>query len=87
MALGYWQNNILMPFLLPVAINYGGTPDKHRGLLITTSLEGCTHQLADVVNRVHTRHYRAEDVRGNACKKAIAWKALPWSFHYVTSHK
>ena len=22
MALGYWQNNILMPFLLTVAINY-----------------------------------------------------------------
>lgn len=22
MALGYWQNNILMPFLLPIAINY-----------------------------------------------------------------
>ena len=22
MALGYWQNNILMPFLLPAAINY-----------------------------------------------------------------
>ena len=33
MALGYWQNNILMPFLLAVAINYRGTPDKHRGLL------------------------------------------------------
>lgn len=23
MALGYWQNNILMPFLLAVAIDYG----------------------------------------------------------------
>ena len=44
---------------------------------------GCTHRLADVGNRVHTRHDSDEDVRGNACKKAIAWKALPWSFHYV----
>ena len=45
-----------------------------------TSLKGCTHRLADVGNRVHTRHDSDEDVRGHACKKAIAWKALPWSF-------
>ena len=50
------------------------------GLLITISLEGCTHRLADVGNRVHTRHDSDEDVRGNAFKQAIAWKALPWSF-------
>ena len=62
---------------------YHGSSDKHRGLLITTSLEGCTHRLADVGNRVHTRNDSDEDVRGNACKKAIAWKALPWSFHYA----
>ena len=46
--------------------------DKHRGLLITTSLEGYTHRLADVGNRVHTRHDSDEDVRGNACNQAIA---------------
>ena len=50
------------------------------GVLITISLEGCTHRLADVGNRVHTRHDSDEDVRGNAFKQAIAWKALPWSF-------
>ena len=50
------------------------------GLLITISLEGCTHRLVDVGNCVHTRHDSDEDVRGNAFKQAIAWKALPWSF-------
>ena len=45
-----------------------------------TCLEGNTHRLADVGNRVHTRNDSDEDVRGNACKQAIAWKALPWSF-------
>ena len=35
---------------------------------------------ADVGNRVHTRNDSNEDVRGYACKQAIAWKALPWSF-------
>ena len=59
--------------------------DISWGIVATTSLEGCTHRLADVGNRVHPRHDSDEDVRGNACKKAIAWKALPWSFHYVTS--
>ena len=49
------------------------------GVLITISLEGCTHRLADVGNRVHTRHDSDEDVRGYACVQAIAWKALPWS--------
>ena len=44
-----------------------------------TCLEGNTHRLADVGNRVHTRNDSDEDVRGNACKKAIAWKALPGS--------
>ena len=48
-----------------------GSSDKHRGLLITTSLKGCTHRLADVGNRVHTRNDSDEDVRGNAYKKAI----------------
>ena len=57
-----------------------GSPDKYRGLPIATSLEGCTHRLADVGNRVHTRNDSDEDVRGYACKQAIAWKALPWSF-------
>ena len=50
------------------------------GLPIATSLEGCTHRLADVGNRVHTRNDSDEDVRGYVCKQAIAWKALPWSF-------
>ena len=45
-----------------------------------TCLEGNTHRLADVGNRVHTRHDSAEDVRGNASTQAIAWRALPWSF-------
>ena len=40
------------------------------GIVATTSLEGCTHRLADVGNRVHTRHDSDEDVRGNACKKS-----------------
>lgn len=30
MALGYWQNNILMPFLLAVAINYRFQRNKLR---------------------------------------------------------
>ena len=50
------------------------------GIVATTSLEGCTHRLADVGNRVHTRNDSDEDVRGNACNQAIAWRALPWSF-------
>ena len=45
-----------------------------------TCLEGNTHRLADVGNRVHTRHDSDEDVRGNAYKQTIAWRALPWSF-------
>ena len=48
-----------------------------------TSLEGCTHRLADVGNRVHTRNDSDEYVRGYACSQAIAWRALPWSFHYA----
>ena len=57
-----------------------GSPDKYRGLPIATSLKGCTHRLADVGNSVHTRNDSDEDVRGYACKQAIAWKALPCSF-------
>lgn len=30
MALGYWQNNILMPFLFPAAIDYGFQRNKLR---------------------------------------------------------
>ena len=45
-----------------------------------TCLEGNTHRHADVGNRVHTRNDSDEDVRGNTCNEAIAWKALPWSF-------
>lgn len=36
------------------------------------------HIACDVGNRVHTRNDSDEDVCGNACKKAIAWKALPF---------
>ncbi len=36
--------------------------------------------LVDVGNRVHTRNDSDEDVRGNAYKQTIAWRALPWSF-------
>ena len=42
------------------------------GIVATFSLEGCTHRLADVGNRVHTRNDSDEDVRGNACKQTIA---------------
>ena len=49
-------------------------------IVATASLEGCTHRLGDVGNRVHTRNDSDEDVRGNACNQAIAWRALPWSF-------
>ena len=38
------------------------------------------HIACDVGNRVHTRNDSDEDVRGNAYKQTIAWKALPWSF-------
>ena len=38
------------------------------GIVATTSLEGCTHRLADVGNRVHTRNDSDEDVRGFAGK-------------------
>ena len=36
--------------------------------------------LVDVGNRVHTRNDSDEDVRGNAYKQTIAWRALPCSF-------
>ena len=67
-------------YYIVVDCQYCGSPDKYRGLPIATSLEGCTHRLADVGNRVHTRNDSDEDVRGYACKQSIAWKALPWSF-------
>ena len=54
-----------------------GSIELSCGIVATTSLEGCTHRLADVGNRVHTRNDSDEDVRGNACNQAIAWKALP----------
>ena len=54
-----------------------GSMEISWGIVATTSLEGCTHRLADVGNRVHTRNDSDEDVRGNACNQAIAWKALP----------
>ena len=57
-----------------------GSMEISWGIVATTSLEGCTHRLADVGNRVHTRNDSDEDVRGNACNQAIAWRALPWSF-------
>ena len=73
----------LIDFIIEMSFSkkkHNGSPDKYRGLPIATSLEGCTHRLADVGNRVHTRNDSDEDVRGYACKQAIAWKALPWSF-------
>ena len=38
------------------------------------------HIACDVGNHVHTQHDSDEDVRGNAYKQTIAWKALLWSF-------
>ena len=66
-------------FLMFVAV-FMAHQIKHWGLSITISLEGCTHRLVDVGNRIHTRNDSDEDVRGYVCKQAIAWKALPWSF-------
>ena len=40
----------------------------HGRIFATTSLEGCTHRLVDVGNRVHTRNDSDEDVRGYAYK-------------------
>ena len=65
---------------LKVLRKYPESSDKYMKLSIATSLEGCTHRLADVGNRVHTWNVSDEDVRGYACKQAIAWRALPWSF-------
>ena len=59
---------------------FTGSVDISWGIVATTSLEGCTHRLADVGNRVHTRNDSDEDVRGYAYKQTIAWRALPWSF-------
>ena len=49
-----------------------GSIDISWGIGATTSLEGCTHRLASVGNRVYTRNDSDEDVRGNACNQAIA---------------
>ena len=61
---------------------FHGLSDKHSGLLITTSLEGCTHRLADVGNRVHTRNDSDEDVRGNAYKQTNSLEGFTLIFHY-----
>ena len=50
--------------------------------MITTSLEGCTHRLADVGNRVHTRNDSDEDVRGNAYKLTNSLEGFTLVFHY-----
>ena len=57
-----------------------GSVDISWGIVTKISLEGCTHRLADVGNRVHTRNDSDENVRSNAYHQAIAWRALPWSF-------
>ena len=64
------------PLIYLLQLHYGSV-DISLGIVATTSLEGCAHRLADVGNRVHTRNDSDEDVRGNACNQAIAWKALP----------
>ena len=51
---------------------FWGSIDISWGIVATTSLEGCTHRLAGVGNRVHTWNDSDEDVRGNACNQAIA---------------
>ena len=51
---------------------------KHWGLSITISLEGCTHRLVDVGNRVHTRNDSDEDVRGYVCK-CIPFRGLRYA--------
>ena len=82
------KHNELLPapiyFMAKVSSLQGiGSMEILLEIVTTTSQEGCTHRLADVGNRVHTRNDSDEDVRGNACKQTIAWKALPWSFNYV----
>ena len=64
-----------------------GSPDKSRGIIdynqsgkLQRPAWRAVHIACDVGNRVHTRHDSDEDVRGNACNQAIAWRALPWSF-------
>ena len=56
-----------------------GSPDKSRGIIdynqsgkLQRPAWKAVHIACDVGNRVHTRHDSDEDVRGNACKKAIA---------------
>ena len=56
-----------------------GSMDISWGIVATTS-PLAVHIACDVGNRVHTRNDSDEDVRGNACNQAIAWRALPWSF-------
>ena len=60
-----------------------GSMDISCGIVATTS-PLAVHIACDVGNRVHTRNDSDEDVRGNAYKQTIAWKALPWSF--IMSH-
>ena len=60
---------LLMKLMCHGVKNVIGSMDISWGIDATTSLEGCTHRLADVGNRVHTRNDSDEDVRGNACKK------------------
>ena len=64
-----------------------GSPDKSRGIIdynqsgkLQRPAWKAVHIACDVGNRVHTRNDSDEDVRGNACNQAIAWRALPWSF-------
>ena len=64
-------------FLMFVAV-FMAHQIKHWGLSITISQEGCTHRLADVGNRVHTRNDSDEDVRGYVCK-CIPFRGLRYA--------
>ncbi len=64
-----------------------GSPDKSSGIIdynqsgkLQQPAWKAVHIACDVGNRVHTRNDSDEDVRGNAYKQTIAWRALPWSF-------
>ena len=82
------HNNILcfqsFPMIFPLNRNNFGSPDRSWGIIdynqsgkLQRPAWKAVHIACDVGNRVHTRHDSDEDVRGNACNKAIAWKALP----------
>ena len=64
-------------FLMFVAV-FMAHQIKHWGLSITISLEGCTHRLVDVGNRIHTRNDSDEDVRGYVCK-CIPFRGLRYA--------